>query len=248
MASARRGILSGAMNTIARLSEGTEELALPATRGGLARYLSRLSHDVGADRYMLVDISRGNGADEAQILASNWIYDTVRAVGVDLIKRIAGAPKTTFLGELPRLWSPSAEAAAGSFISEADAEALEADGHREIASTRIRAADASCCIILSAPLPRSISISALPAAHMALSYALSALCLSAPATSTSCAISERERECLLWVSEGKTTDEVAVILGVTSNTVNSYVAHAIHKLSARNRAMAIATAIRGGII
>jgi len=52
----------------------------------------------------------------------------------------------------------------------------------------------------------------------------------------------------LWVSEGKTTDEVALILGVSSNTVNSYIAHAIQKFGANNRAMAIATAIRSGII
>ncbi|RUY85729.1 LuxR family transcriptional regulator, partial [Mesorhizobium sp. M7A.F.Ca.CA.001.12.2.1] len=41
---------------------------------------------------------------------------------------------------------------------------------------------------------------------------------------------------------------VAVILGVSSNTVNSYITHAIQKFAASNRAMAIATAIRSGII
>ena len=61
-------------------------------------------------------------------------------------------------------------------------------------------------------------------------------------------LSERERECLFWVSEGKTTDEVATILGVSPNTVNSYVTNAIQKLSAANRPAAIATAIRSGII
>lgn len=39
-----------------------------------------------------------------------------------------------------------------------------------------------------------------------------------------------------------------MILGVSSNTINSYITHAIQKLSASNRAMAIATAIRSGII
>ena len=70
----------------------------------------------------------------------------------------------------------------------------------------------------------------------------------AKASALAGALSERERECLQWVSEGKTTDEVALILGVSSNTVNSYVAHAIQKFGASNRAMAIATAIRSGII
>jgi DNA-binding CsgD family transcriptional regulator len=235
------------MNSIARLHERTEGLALPTTRGGLARYLGRLARDVGADHYMLFDIAR-DGADETQIMASNWIYDTIRTVGVDTIRRIQNAPRTTFLGEQPRLWHPSAEAAAGSFLSKADAAALEEDGHCEFASTRIKAAGTSCCVAFSASAPRSISISALPGAHMMLSYALSALSASAPATACASPVSERERECLEWVSEGKTTDEVAMILGVSSNTVNSYVVHAMHKLSARNRPMAIAAAIRGGII
>ena len=53
---------------------------------------------------------------------------------------------------------------------------------------------------------------------------------------------------LLWVSEGKTTDEVAMILQVSANTVNRYILHATQKLSAANRTMAIAIAIRNGII
>ncbi len=61
-------------------------------------------------------------------------------------------------------------------------------------------------------------------------------------------LSDRERECLFWVSEGKTTDEVAMILGVSSNTVSSYITHAIQKFAASNRAMAVATAIRSGIV
>lgn len=234
------------MNSIARLHEEIEGVALPATRGGLARYLSRIARDVGADHYMLVDLARESGADESQILASNWAYDTVRAVGIDTVKRIAGASCTTFIGERPRLWTPSGEAR--SFLGAAEADALEADGHREMASARIRAAGANCCVIFSAQLMRSIAAAALPGAQMALSYALSGLAARAPAAGGESPISDRERECLLWVSEGKTTDEVAVILGVSSNTVNSYVAHAIHKLSARNRAMAIATAIRAGLI
>lgn len=236
------------MNSIARLDEEIGSPALPHTRSGLARYLARLCRSVGADHYMLIDLSRDGGVDDPQIVASNWIYDTIREVGLDLVKRIANAPTTTFLGKQPRLWFPAAEAGRGGWLRETEAAALEADGHCEMASTRIRVAAATHCIIFSAQAPRSISTSALPAAQMELSYALSVLACGARASECRNPISERERECLRWVSEGKTTDEVAVILGVSSNTVNSYVAHAIQKLSARNRAMAIATAIRTGII
>lgn len=236
------------MNTIARFQDGIEGLALPSSRTGLSRYLNRLSHNVGADSYMLIEVARDGDADEARILASNWIYDTIRAVGMEMIQRIAHASPTTFMGAQPRLWSPSAEASERSFLCTEEAEALEAGGHVEIASARLKVAGACYCIILSAHRPRSIGTTGLPAAHVALSYALSALAASEPAIAARSPISERERECLCWVSEGKTTDEVAVILGVSSNTVNSYVTHAIQKLSARNRAMAIATAIRAGLI
>jgi len=39
-----------------------------------------------------------------------------------------------------------------------------------------------------------------------------------------------------------------VILGVSANTVNRYVLHATQKLSAANRTMAIAVAIRNGML
>jgi DNA-binding CsgD family transcriptional regulator len=79
-------------------------------------------------------------------------------------------------------------------------------------------------------------------------YALSDMRALLLASAAKDPLSERERECLAWVAEGKTTDEVALILGVSANTINSYVTHAIQKLGADNRAMAVATAIRSGII
>jgi DNA-binding CsgD family transcriptional regulator len=83
---------------------------------------------------------------------------------------------------------------------------------------------------------------------MSLSYALSTAGGGIADEACEHLISERERECLGWVAEGKTTMDIATILGVSSNTINSYLAHVIQKLSARNRAMAIAVAIRSGII
>ncbi len=61
-------------------------------------------------------------------------------------------------------------------------------------------------------------------------------------------LSDRERECLFWVSEGKTTDEVASSLASLPTPSTVYITHAIQKFAASNRAMAIATAIRSGII
>ena len=94
----------------------------------------------------------------------------------------------------------------------------------------------------------TIDAESLPSAQLLACYALSQVPEMLAAVAMQDPLSERERECLYWASAGKTTDEVAMILGVSSNTVNSYVAHAIQKFGAKNRAMAMATAIRNGII
>ncbi len=235
------------MNSVARISVDAQEAGLPRDRAGLTRLLSRLCDDVCADCYMLVDLSPEGAGGTVSIMASNWVYDTVQAVGPDLIGRMVHAPRSTFFGQPAHLWRPAAEAARRSFINAEEATLLEADGHVEIASTRIKSGGACHALLFSAARPRSISATALPAAHLSLSYALSALSERTRATCKA-GISERERECLRWVSEGKTAEEIATIVGVATNTVTSYVNHAMRKLSSRNRAMAIATAIRAGLI
>lgn len=50
----------------------------------------------------------------------------------------------------------------------------------------------------------------------------------------------RERDVLLWSAYGKTTDEIADILNISSTTVNSYVRDAITKLDATSRTHAVA--------
>ena len=233
------------MNSVAQVSRDSDDAEFPRDRAGLVRQLGRLCDDVKARSYLLLDL--GSDGDEACILACNWVFDSIRSVGTELVRRVADNAVTTVLGQPPRLWHPFHEALGKSFLSEQEAALLTDAGHAEIASARLKCGRKCYAILYSAPLPRTIDIAALPSAYLSLSYALSALAGVVPASGNS-PISERERECLLWVSEGKTAEEVATIVGVTANTVNTYVNTAIRKLSARNRAMAIATAIRMGLI
>lgn len=59
-------------------------------------------------------------------------------------------------------------------------------------------------------------------------------------------ISERERECMFWVSEGKTSWETATILGITERTVNFHLNSAIRKTGCKNRYQTIARNIASG--
>jgi DNA-binding CsgD family transcriptional regulator len=60
-------------------------------------------------------------------------------------------------------------------------------------------------------------------------------------------LTEREREVLTWVGRGKTSAEIAVILGVRERTVNFHCERAMRRLNVINRTQAVAKAIAHGL-
>ena len=218
--------------------------ALADTRSGLSGLMRRVCTDIGADRYLLVEPSVERGPKALRIIASNWIYDALEELGGEGIFNIIESGHAAGAGEAPQPLP-----AALPFLSPRERLALREHGHAELYLQRLCVGGRTVFVLFSAAAARGIDAAVLARAHMMCCYALGGYLAAADSGRTlPGALSERERECLKWVSEGKTTDEVALILGVSSNTVNSYVAHAIQKFGASNRAMAIATAIRSGII
>lgn len=61
-------------------------------------------------------------------------------------------------------------------------------------------------------------------------------------------LSDRESECLRWVSVGKTAWETAVILGLSRRTIEFHLNNAVRKLGASNKVHATTTAIRLGLL
>jgi DNA-binding CsgD family transcriptional regulator len=61
-------------------------------------------------------------------------------------------------------------------------------------------------------------------------------------------LSTREIECLRWAAAGKSSDEIAIILGISVYTVSSYFKTATRKLDSVNRMQAIARAMRMKLI
>ena len=57
-------------------------------------------------------------------------------------------------------------------------------------------------------------------------------------------LTRRERDCLLWVAEGKTTWEIGQILRISENTVLYHIKNAQEKLGAVSRIHAVAKALR----
>ena len=61
-------------------------------------------------------------------------------------------------------------------------------------------------------------------------------------------LTERETECLFWASEGKTSSEIACILGITERTVNYHLNQVTRKTGSMNRYQAIAKGVSSGIL
>ena len=61
-------------------------------------------------------------------------------------------------------------------------------------------------------------------------------------------LSRRESECLLWVAQGKTTQQIADQLMLNDRTVDEYIGNAVRKLDASNRTHACARAIMLSLI
>lgn len=61
-------------------------------------------------------------------------------------------------------------------------------------------------------------------------------------------LTTREHEVLTWVGRGKTSAEIAVILGVRERTINFHCDQAIKRLDVTNRTQAVAKAIALGLI
>ncbi len=74
------------------------------------------------------------------------------------------------------------------------------------------------------------------------------LSLGAQETSKAPLLSKRETECIRWTAEGKTSYEIGIILGLSENTINNYIASVTKKMGAVNRSHMISLAFRNGII
>ncbi|MEZ2143485.1 LuxR C-terminal-related transcriptional regulator, partial [Bradyrhizobium sp. DN5] len=61
-------------------------------------------------------------------------------------------------------------------------------------------------------------------------------------------LSEREKQCLRWVEEGKSSWAIGVILKVSENTVNFHVKNAMRKLETTSRTQCVVKARRQRLI
>lgn len=61
-------------------------------------------------------------------------------------------------------------------------------------------------------------------------------------------LTPRQAEALTWVARGKTSAEVATIMGISPATVDTYLETVLERLDSVSRAQAVAAALRAGLI
>lgn len=102
--------------------------------------------------------------------------------------------------------------------------------------------------LLIMPGARSLPIEAYGDLHLYALYLFARLTSLLQPRPTATPLAPREIECLRWSAAGKTSSEIAGIIGVSENTVNSYLSSAAQKMNAVNRVQTVAHAIRLGLL
>lgn len=59
-------------------------------------------------------------------------------------------------------------------------------------------------------------------------------------------LTERQLECLVWISEGKSSNDIGQILGITGRTVDYHASEICERLDVRTRMQAVAFAMQKG--
>ena len=60
-------------------------------------------------------------------------------------------------------------------------------------------------------------------------------------------LTRRQKECLTWVEQGKSSSDIGVILSLSPETVNEHVAEACRRLGVRTRIQAVVAARARGL-
>jgi LuxR family transcriptional regulator, quorum-sensing system regulator CviR len=81
-----------------------------------------------------------------------------------------------------------------------------------------------------------------------LHLALSRVCTTKEFENNGVLLSNREKEVLNWLKQGKSSWDISAILGISESTVNFHIYNAMQKLGTTNRPQSIAVATRLGLI
>jgi DNA-binding CsgD family transcriptional regulator len=189
---------------------------------------------IGATGYLL---ARENGMEDS-VISSNWPYDLAKVFGNAISSEGIDAPQP----------SPSYLIFEPSFIEAVERFKVPDIYSRDICVLPITCGEQKYMIAFLFPNNSSHSQDRLRDAGLACSYYLAEFASFGGVENQNAELTEREMECLAWIARGKTSDEIALIIGISRNTVNNYITSIMNKTATKSRAEAVAEAVRGQLI
>jgi DNA-binding CsgD family transcriptional regulator len=213
-------------------------LAVASQAGYMSASLAVLSDYVGASYYLLAryDLVQEHGLDF--VVSSNWSFDLVRRLESEIA---ATYSRSTELEKCLSVLQPKfgllpddADVPPG--ISRQYCSLTVCVGRTRLALMLLLEED----FVLSPELLREVGVLA--------GYCVSLSTRKAQKSDRDFELTERELECLFWIAEGKTSDEIATILGISRNTINNYITSVMRKTATKTRSEAIAYAVRNNLV
>ncbi|WP_246745883.1 MULTISPECIES: helix-turn-helix transcriptional regulator [unclassified Ciceribacter] len=213
-------------------------LSLAAGAGNVAAGLRILTEYVGASLYLLAryDLVQEAGLDF--VVCSNWPFDMVRRVESELAANYA---RTTEFEKCQSILHPR-------FALLPDDAEVPSDIDRHFCSLTFNVGRTRLALLMLFPTDVVLSPERLRETGLLAGYCVSLSTSRGQKTDREFELTERELECLYWIAEGKTSDEIAMILGISRNTINNYITSVMRKTATKTRSEAIAYAVRNNLV
>ena len=206
--------------------------------GHITSGMDLISMYAGARCYLLARTDIYSDRHHDFIVTSNWPFDLARTFGASLVDAQA---RTSEVRRCLQAFEPAFQDIDRSVD-------LPKEFSRRVCLIPYNAGHARMVLALLFSEDAFLSHDRLRDVALAAAYYTSGF---PEVTSTNESLSEltdREVECLSWIGEGKTSDEIALIIGISRNTVNNYITSIMNKTGAKTRSEAVAFAVRQRII
>lgn len=213
-------------------------VSIAAGNGNVAGALDALAFYAGASNYLLARDDLLQEAGLNFVITSDWPFDLVRRLGNDLSNsqtRSSEMEKCLSLLQPRILLLPD--------------DILIPEGlDRQYCTLTFCVGRARFSLLLLFPENATPSGERLREVALLTGYCASFGIGSEARTERDIDLTERELECLFWIAEGKTSDEMATILGISRNTINNYITSVMRKTATKTRSEAIAYAVRNNLV
>lgn len=230
--------ITDTMPTVMSREQLIRRLTMMATARNIPAALRLLADYVGSSHFLFArcDLIQEQGLDF--IVSSDWPFDLVRRIGVELASNYA---KSTELEKCLSLLTPS--------FSLLPDDVLVPDViSRQYCSLTVCIGRTRYTLLLLFVEGIILSQERLREVALLASYAVGFKENPGARAERDFELTERELECLFWIAEGKTSDEIAVILGISRNTINNYITSVMRKTGTKTRSEAIAYAVRNNLV